>query len=175
MPKSNQVAPVLSPDKEESLVFPPTNLDVVFELARFLEQHRTPARLIGPDGREAALPDEVYRVLCQVAEEMRGGNAILVAPKSLLLTTQEAADFLGISRPTFVKLLEKGEIPYQQPNRHRRVQLKDLVDYQARRRAERRAALNQMTEEASELGLHDERADAYTEALRKVRSRRANR
>ena len=30
---------------------------------------------------------------------------------------EEAADFLGVSRPTLVKLLEDGAIPFEKPNR----------------------------------------------------------
>lgn len=45
---------------------------------------------------------------------------ITVAPQPQRLTTQEAADFLGISRPTLVKLLDQDKIPYDQPGRHRR-------------------------------------------------------
>ncbi|MHD0175172.1 excisionase family DNA-binding protein [Corynebacterium diphtheriae] len=44
---------------------------------------------------------------------MRVGKAITVAPVDQLLTTQEAANFLGISRPTLVRLLEEGALPYE--------------------------------------------------------------
>jgi excisionase family DNA binding protein len=104
---------------------------------------------------------------------MRQGKATLVAPQGLLLTTQEAADFLGVSRPTLVKLLEDGAIAFEKPNRHRRVRLQDLIDFQQRRRAERRAALNQLTEEADELGLYDDTPADYGTALRTARRRRA--
>ncbi|MGI8793388.1 MAG: excisionase family DNA-binding protein [Acidimicrobiales bacterium] len=52
-------------------------------------------------------------MLRQVVDVMRQGKATLVAPQGMLLTTQEAADFLGISRPTLVKLLEDGAIPFE--------------------------------------------------------------
>jgi len=87
------------------------------------------------------------------------------------LTTQEAADFLGISRPTLVKLLEQGEIPYEQPGRHRRVMFSDLLAYRQRRQEERRAALDRMTEDASEAGLYATSPEDYTAALRKARKR----
>lgn len=160
--------------RDDELVFPPDDLDELLDLARFVDQHTEPGLLLGPDGEQVPLPAEVYQVLRQVVEVMREGKATLVAPQGMLLTTQEAADFLGISRPTLVKLLEDGAIPFEKPNRHRRVRLQDLVDFRARRRADRRAALDQMTEEASELGLYDDPPPDYTAALKQARRRRAN-
>jgi excisionase family DNA binding protein len=159
--------------REDDLVFPPENLDQLLDLARFVENHTEPGLLLGPDGEQVPLPAEVYRVLRQVVEVMRQGKATLVAPQGLLLTTQEAADFLGVSRPTLVKLLEDGAIPFEKPNRHRRVRLQDLVDFQRRRRNERRAAMNQLTEEASELGLYEGSPADYATALKSARRRRA--
>jgi excisionase family DNA binding protein len=63
---------------------------------------------------------------------MAQGKAVTVAPHNLQLTTQEAADLLGISRPTLVRLLERGDIPLTKPNRHPRVQLIDVLAYQQR-------------------------------------------
>jgi excisionase family DNA binding protein len=158
----------------DDVVFPPENLDQLLDLARFMEGHTEPGLLLGPGGEQISLPTEVYQVLRHVVEDMRGGKAITIAPKGLLLTTQEAADFLGISRPTLVKLLENGTIPFDKPNRHRRVLLRDLLAFQERRRAERRATLNQLTEEAAELGLYDESPEKYAAALKSARRRRAS-
>lgn len=48
-------------------------------------------------------------MLRQVLDVMRQGKATLIAPQDLRLTTQEAADFLGVSRPTVVKLPHRRE------------------------------------------------------------------
>jgi excisionase family DNA binding protein len=156
----------------ERVVLPPDELDQLLDLARFLEGHTEPGLLLGPDGEQKPLPIEVYRVLVQVVEIMRRGQAILVAPQGMLLTTQEAGDFLGLSRPTIVRLLESGEIPFERPNRHRRVRIQDLVTFQQRRRIDRRNTLDRLTEEAGELGLYDGSRDDYLDALRAARSRR---
>jgi excisionase family DNA binding protein len=153
----------------DEFVFPPENLDQLLDLARFVEGHTEPGLLLGPDGEQVPLPAEVYRVLHQVIDVMRHGKAILVAPQGLLLTTQEAADFLGVSRPTLVKLLEDGAIAFERPNRHRRVRLQDLITFRQERRAERRAALNRLTEEASDLGLYDGSPADYAAALQAAR------
>jgi excisionase family DNA binding protein len=159
--------------RDEDVVFPPEDLDQLLKVARFVEDHTEPGLLLGPDGKQVSLPAEIYSALRQVVEVMRQGKAILVAPQGLLLTTQEAADFLGVSRPTLVKLLENGAIPFEKPNRHRRVRLQDLLAFQQRRQAERRFALNQLTEEASELGLYDGSPADYAAALQSARRRRA--
>ena len=78
---------------------------------------------------------------------------ITVVPQTQRLTTQEAADFLGISRPTLVKLLDQEKIPYDQPGLHRRIMFSDLLRYVEQRREERTAALDRMTEDASSAGI----------------------
>ena len=153
------------------MVFPPEDLHQLLDLARFIEDHTEPGLLLGTDGEQVPLPQEVYEVLMAVVEAMREGKAISVLPQTQRLTTQEAADFLGISRPTLVKLLEDGAMPFEQPCRHRRILLSDLLAYQARRRAERRGALRRMTEEASDLGLYEESRQDYAEALKEARRR----
>lgn len=160
---------------ESTTVLPPADLEAMLDLSRFLDTFTEPAALLGPDGQTVPLPLEAFQVLVKVVESMRAGKAITVAPVDQLLTTQEAANFLGISRPTLVKLLEQGQIVYEQPaaGRHRRVRLMDVLDYQRRKRVERRAALDELTEDAAAAGLYDEEPD-YTDALKAARRRRAS-
>ena len=86
-------------------VLPPADLEEMLDLSRFLGALTQPAALLGPDGQTVPLPLEAFNVLREVVEAMQVGKAITVAPVDQMLTTQEAANFLGISRPTLVKLL----------------------------------------------------------------------
>jgi len=109
--------------------------------------------LVGPDGSRLDVPTPVYDALVQVATVMAHGHGVTVIPRNALLTTQEAADLLGISRPTLVRLLEDRKIAYDQHGRHRRVLLADLLEYQQKMRRERRAALDEMARQGQEAGL----------------------
>jgi len=115
----------------------------------------TTAALVGPSGERVELPPEIFAVLRDVTQAMADGRAITVAPHEQILSTQEAAELLGISRPTFVAILERGEVRYEQPGRHRRVRLADVLDYQQRQRHARRVMLNNLSQEADELGITD--------------------
>jgi excisionase family DNA binding protein len=107
------------------------------------------------DGKEIELPDEIYGVLREVVAALLEGKAITIAPHTTQLSTQQAADIVGVSRPTLVKLLEQGEIPFVKPGRHRRVQLADLVAYKDRSRTRRRLALRELTQAAEQEGLYE--------------------
>lgn len=62
---------------------------------------------------------------------------------------------LGISRPTLVRLLEQGEIPFDKPGRHRKVRLADLLAYQDRTRRARLAGLDEMVRHSEEAGVYE--------------------
>lgn len=108
------------------------------------------AMLVGPDGKQVPIPAELFEVLEEAANVLALGDGISILPYSAKLTTQEAADFLGMSRPTFVKILQSGAIPFEMAGRHRRVTLRDVVDYQDRAQRERRAALAELAKDSIE-------------------------
>lgn len=148
----------------------------ISELFRLIEAKPadpTTPMLIGTDGEQVALPDEVYRVLTIVVSEMKAGHAVTITPISQRISTQEAADLLGISRPTLVKLLETGKIPFEQPGRHRRLMLSDVLDYRESRHRAAMVALDEMTSDAAAAGLYEDRARDYVEALQNSRSRKS--
>lgn len=166
----------MTPQQLEQQTYLP-EADEVAGVLNFLKVHEaargsTPAPryfLAGPDLHEhIELPESVYRVLRQVVEAMSTGKAVTVAPQSTQLTTQQAADLLGVSRPTVVKLIEEGTLPAETPGKRRRlVKLDDLLTYRARRREEQYRALLETSDDYE--GAF-EGAQAAETALRQVRA-----
>ena len=123
------------------------------ELNRML-QLGSPA-LIGTDGKRMELPGAVFRLLKDIARNMQLGRAIVLVPENQQLTTQRAADLLGVSRPYVIKLIDSGELAHHKAGSHRRIYLKDLAAYQKHRDIERHAALDRIAKEAFDSGLYD--------------------
>lgn len=121
------------------------------------------AALRSADGEEVQLPDQLFEILKQAATELANGRGVTLVPREAQLTTQQAADLLGVSRPTLIKLLESGAIPFRLVGRHRRVTLQDLETYRQQARAERRAVLRRAAREGQEAGLDDPAPDALPE------------
>lgn len=94
--------------------------------------------------RSVEVPDALRGLLLAAVTNLMSGTAVTISPHRTSLTTQEAADILGVTRPTLVRLLTAGEIPYTRPGRHRRVQLADVLAYQQRLRQQRTDALNEL-------------------------------
>src|SRR5512135_2555316 len=119
-------------------------------------QHAHRALLVGPDGEQMAVPDAIYTAFRKVLEALEHGQAVTISAHGTELTTQQAADMLGVSRPTLIRLLDSGEIRSSRPNKHRRIRLEDVEAYRARRRNDRLKGLAAMVEISEEMGLYDE-------------------
>ena len=81
------------------------------------------------------------------------GKAVQISPINTELSTQEAADMLGVSRPFIVKLLEQNQIPFKKVGTHRRIVLEDLQAYERKQRTIREKKLQFLARQAQDLKL----------------------
>jgi excisionase family DNA binding protein len=113
-------------------------------------------RLVVDDDAPVDMPPAVGEALAEVVAILGEGRPVLVVPQNTQLTTGEAAQLLGVSRPTVVKLMEDGVLPFSRPNSSRRIALHDVLAYREQRSRRRREALDEMTADAVAMGVYDE-------------------
>jgi excisionase family DNA binding protein len=99
------------------------------------------------------LPAIAVDLLMDLLRQLAAGNAVTLIPIHAELTTQNAADLLGVSRPFLVKQLEDGALPFRKVGRHRRVLFKDLMAYKQAMNNDRRAALDALSKQAQDLDM----------------------
>ena len=120
-------------------------------LAPFLNRKLT-VRIADTD-EQVELPAVAVRLLVDLLSAMAEGNAVTLIPIHAELTTQQAADLLGVSRPFFIKQLEEGVIPYRRVGTHRRILFSELMRYKHEIDEKRTDALDELTRQAQELDM----------------------
>lgn len=108
-------------------------------------------------GTKASIPESVFNLVLGLLQEISKGNAVIVMPMKAELTTIEAADFLNVSRPHLIKLLEAGEIEYRMVGKHRRIIFEKLLEYKEGSKRTRLKAIADITAQDDEIfGLNEE-------------------
>jgi excisionase family DNA binding protein len=115
-----------------------------------------PVRIQGELAGDDALvvPRSAAVMLAQILAMLANGQGVQIMPDAAELTTQQAADFLNVSRPYLIKLLEAGEIPFHMVGTHRRIRFQDLREYGRNDDLARRRAADELTRLSQELGLY---------------------
>jgi len=135
------------------LAAPETEQTQMAELRRLIEQGST--KLVGADGHQVQLPATVHDLLLSIVKNLEAGKGISIVPEHQQLTTQRAANLLGVSRPFLIGLIENNEIPFHMIGSHRRIYLKDLLAYKHRRSRVRREAIDRMAKTQLKDGTYD--------------------
>jgi excisionase family DNA binding protein len=125
-------------------------LDQLFESQR-LDEAAFVARGVSP----TPLPESALRLLHQIFHQLAQGHVVTIVPSEKMLTTNQAAALLNVSRPHLVQLLDRGGIPYEKVGTHRRVRYEDLKAYKLRRDMTRQEGLAELTQLSDEYGLYD--------------------
>lgn len=143
-------------EKEDTVVPTQKDAELATESSRILSKVRpeTELRVHLDDGQVLTLPKAATRLLSHLLTEMSHGNAVTLIPVHAELTTQEAADYLNVSRPYLVNLLEESkEIDYRKVGTHRRIKFSDLREFKHKKDRERNVALDELAKEAQDLNM----------------------
>jgi len=105
------------------------------------------------DQPDIELPAAAVHLLVHLLTQMAEGNAVTLMPIHAQLTSQQAADLLGVSRPFLVKLLDEKKIPFHKVGTHRRIQFSDLMAYKQTMDAQRHEALDELARQSQELDM----------------------
>ena len=113
------------------------------------------ARLVSADGRTQDLPASVNEFLTKLTAGLASSQSVSLVQNDAQLTTVEAARMLGVSRQFLIKMLEHDEIPHHMVGTHRRLYVRNLLAYKAKRDRKRRQILDDLTRAEAADGLYD--------------------
>jgi excisionase family DNA binding protein len=111
--------------------------------------------LVSPTGERIEIPSTVFEILKAAVRFMSHGQAVTLVPDNQAITTQRAADILGMSRPFFIKQLEAGLMVHHRVGNQRRIYLRDVLEFARKRDKESLSALDLLARDAFEAGLYE--------------------
>jgi excisionase family DNA binding protein len=127
----------------------------VSRLSGYLDRPDDVKIQVGIEGKQESLavPQMVVHLLSRILKETASGHAVSVVPFDSEMTTSEAADYLNVSRPYVIGLLEQGKIPFHKVGSHRRIRIEDVAEYKRRQMATSYAAMEELQAQAEDLNM----------------------
>ncbi|MFD6856026.1 helix-turn-helix domain-containing protein [Rhodococcus sp. NPDC060090] len=106
-------------------------------------------RVLGETGTAPEAATSARVALERLVEVLESSPAAVVFPSDTTVSTGQAADLLGVSRMTVVRLIDRGEIAAVGGGAHRRIAVSELARYRTASDTRRRVALDGL---AGEIG-----------------------
>jgi excisionase family DNA binding protein len=104
---------------------------------------------------DVPLPAKVVTMMLSILKAMAERTPVSIIPHEAELTTKQAADFLNVSRPFVIKLIDEGKLAARMVGTHRRIRFADLVEFEKVQRRRTDEAMRHFSATAKELGLDD--------------------
>lgn len=141
----------------ESVVPTPADVEMAQKTVPRLAKSRKQGLNLRMDGKGGLqrihLSETVGRLVLRLLEQVAEGNSIALVPVQKELSSAQAAQVLGVSRPFIVGQMKSGHLPFRKVGSHHRVRVEDLLRYKRKMDAARSKALDELTAEAQKLGL----------------------
>lgn len=121
--------------KIEQTIMPPSKTNdtererELRKLRMWFEHNSDLPKLTGLDGESVTLPVELFNLLQDITTALTEGLPVSVNTKTVMVSTSQAADILGVSRATMVRFLEENRLKYTQPGKHRRIELAEVLKF----------------------------------------------
>ena len=125
------------------------------QLLRNVRGRRKLSLLSGADSEPIELSTSLREVVELALDGIAAGHTLEVTALAEEMTTQEAAEYLNVSRPHLIKLLDQGTMRYRRVGTHRRVQREDVVGFKREQDQASEAAMRELAAQARGLRLDE--------------------
>ena len=105
--------------------------------------------------QKVELSKNLVSLVEQMALSVKARETVSFISGTELMTTQQAADYLGYSRPTLIMLLDKFSVPFSRVGRHRKIKFEDVENLKMAIREDQETFLREMAQLEQQLGIDD--------------------
>jgi excisionase family DNA binding protein len=105
--------------------------------------------------QKVELSKNLVSLVEQMALSVKARETVTFISGTELMTTQQAADYLGYSRPTLIMLLDKFSVPFSRVGRHRKIKFEDVENLKMAIREDQETFLREMSQLEQQLGIDD--------------------